>query len=367
MPITKKLSNTFRVANLIAIMGVVLVHYNTQDCIATPSLSNTNYAIQEFAINGMMRAIIPFFALTAGFFFYLKWEGLATYRKNAKKRIHTLLIPYILASGLILLLYIPAHLWLSGEGYSLTVLNVLRDWLLHPVTTQFWFLRDLIVLVLISPLLYIRRKRVSLILGGVLFVLWLFELQVFPIVFGWYLINIEMLFFFWLGGFMTSHIDLLEKLVEMKIRWIWPLGAVWLALAVSRLIVDPTFNLWYARDFTPTSLLLYKLTILAELPLLFMVASHLIGRATLYLARYTFFVYLFHAFPLSAVVTAVTERLVGLEYSFYPNVIATVAAFLAAIACARFLTPFYNLLTGDRTVSIAQQQAAPAQRLAASK
>jgi peptidoglycan/LPS O-acetylase OafA/YrhL len=300
--------------------------------------------------------------MTSGFFFYLKWEGLTTYRANVRKRISTLLVPYVLASGLILIAYIPAHILFTDEGYNLTVFNVLRDWLLHPVMTQFWFLRDLLLIVLISPLLYIPRKRYSLILGGVLFVLWLFQIQVFPIVFGWYLISIEMLLFFWFGGFMTFHVDLLEKLVETKSRWVWLLAAVWLALALTRLFVDPTLDLWYARNFTLTSLLIYKLTILAELPLLFIVASRLINRVTLYLARYTFFVFLFHTFPLSAVVTLVTENLVGMEYSFYPNVIiATAASYLAAIFCATYLTPFYNVVTGDRTVSIAQQQAALAQ------
>jgi peptidoglycan/LPS O-acetylase OafA/YrhL len=364
MPISKKLSHTIMVANLIAIVGVLVIHYYTGVDVVPPTL-NLNHAVQKFLFTELYGFAVPFFAMASGFFFYLKWKGLATYRRNLKKRVSTLFVPYVLASGLILVSYVVIHVTLTeytDKGYTFTVVNVLRDWLFHPVAGQFWFLRDLLVLVVISPLLYIPHKRYSLLLGGVLFVLWLFEFQVFPIVFGWYLINVEMLFFFWLGGYMTFHVDFLEGLVEMKARWVSLLAGVWLALAVTHLIVDPTFYQWYVRDYTLISLLLFKFSILAALPLVLAVSARLVGRPMLYLARYSFFVFLFHNYPLYAVVTRVSERLVGVEYSYYLNVVlATVAVFLAAILCAAYLTPLYNVLTGGRTARISEQQAAPAQ------
>ena len=362
MNISKKLSSTFMVANFIATVVIVSAHYGTLDSIESHTVGNLNFVLQSLVVYGVP-AIIPFFAMTSGFFFYRRWEGLTTYRKNLKKRVRSLIIPYILASGLILLTYIPSEIFYTGNGYDITLPNVLRDWLGQPIAVQFWYLRDLILLVLISPLLFIPDRRLSLLFGAIIFPLWLFEIQPLPRLFEWRLINIETILFFWFGGFIVST-QLLERLIELKGKWIIFLCALYVPIAYARLVIEPDFDMWFKDDFTIRPLLLYKFSVLIQTPLLFIVSSYLIYQPILFLGRFTFFVYLFHNFPLSAVVTNIAEALLPKEYAFYLSApLALTIVFGAAVFSSMYLTPIYNMLTGNRTSKIAERKVAtpPAQ------
>src|SRR5207245_2915026 len=59
--LTRTLSNALTVANLLAILLIVAIHYNTKSAIA--STANWNYIVQEFITNGIARAAVPLFAL----------------------------------------------------------------------------------------------------------------------------------------------------------------------------------------------------------------------------------------------------------------------------------------------------------------
>lgn len=103
------------------------------------------------------------FFVFSGYFFFLKMTfwGLSGYGTRIKKRIKTLAIPYVIWN-LIMILAILAknfvfqQLGLSrDEGYeSLHLFSVYELFWGIPINFPLWFLRDLIVMTLLSPLFY---------------------------------------------------------------------------------------------------------------------------------------------------------------------------------------------------------------------
>ena len=75
MKITKEASISFQIANLIATILVIAIHYNSKHHIDYYDLS-FNFYLQEYITNGIARIAVPFFALSAGIFFFINYQGL---------------------------------------------------------------------------------------------------------------------------------------------------------------------------------------------------------------------------------------------------------------------------------------------------
>src|SRR5690554_2320395 len=95
-------SDTFRVANLIAIFLVVAIHYNSKHYIDVSSGLGFNYYFQEWLTNSIARVSVPFFAFVAGFFYYLKFRTVRDYLPQLQKRFLSLIVPYFIAVLMIL-------------------------------------------------------------------------------------------------------------------------------------------------------------------------------------------------------------------------------------------------------------------------
>ena len=153
MEISKKLSGSLMVANVIATILVIAIHYNSKGKIDISTGISINYLIQDFITNGLARVAVPFFALISGFFLYPKLVEISGFKGVLSNKKSTLLLPYIFASVLIYVSATAIQFVLNPEQpRDLSVLNVLFEMLVKPASTQLWFLRDLILLTLISPL-----------------------------------------------------------------------------------------------------------------------------------------------------------------------------------------------------------------------
>lgn len=187
---------------------VVMIHVgiNTKDCPEHSLYDSVHYLFADI----IARVAVPLFFLFSGFLFFYRTEKFTwgVYNEKLAKRVRTLLIPYVFWNLLIILCL--CYLYNYGENYSLT------DWLRafwcetvpvfngegiasYPVSNQFWYIRDLMVTAMFSPLIYLICKRTYyyvLILG----VLWVLNC--------WFLvtgINLTALFFFSLGAYFSIH------------------------------------------------------------------------------------------------------------------------------------------------------------------
>lgn len=174
------------------IVGVVFIHnYDLSSTLHGSSIGFAHAgALLDFVRNivsqGIARVSVPLLFLISGYLFFLDFEPtVKSLAGKLKSRSRTLLIPFIFwnvatLTVIALAQSVPAaSKFLSGKTTPVSHLNgeALVDLIfgIHgvPISYQFWFIRDLMVLVLLSPLVYILCRRLGAPLLLVLLGLWL--------------------------------------------------------------------------------------------------------------------------------------------------------------------------------------------------
>lgn len=129
-------------------------------------------------MQGLTRVIVinavPMFFFISGFLFFLKKD---TYTSKWKKRFHSLVIPYIIwcAIGFLIPFFFQqimglGHLFKGGEGHLKPISEFegwdylkmfwnIRDG--APILSTLWFLRNLILLVALTPVFHFLTTRLK--------------------------------------------------------------------------------------------------------------------------------------------------------------------------------------------------------------
>ena len=335
---------------MIAIIFVISVHYNSKGSLDTSGSYGWNYIIQEFWINGIARVAVPFFALISGFFLVDKLSSPEGYISILKNKTKTLLVPYVVASATIFIVVMILNVIFKPENsQAVSIYSLFYNILAHPISPQFWFLRDMIFLVILSPILLGLKKPLNYFFIIILGTLWFLDIQLFPIVGGWYLVNIETIFFFCVGGMISRQTSLLLSVVDASLVIKLVTFFIWLILIGLRIYIDPDLNIWYVKDYSIESLLLYKLAlVVGTISLIQLSAFYAKNRSIIYISGLTFFAYLFHFIPLSYF-RSITEKIIMKPFSFYLDFpIAVILVFLAAHLVSKYFPNVYAFVTGGR-------------------
>lgn len=347
--ISKKLSDSLRIANVICTLLVIAIHYNTKHDMDLANGYTWNYYIQELLTNGIARIAVPFFALVAGFFFFLSYKGISSYPNSVRKRVDSLLVPYLLAS---LIIFIVEYVY-GVIQWDLSIDNVtllIRDVVVNPVSVQFWFLRDLMFLVLLSPLIFVLMYKFKLWVIVPVMMLWFFDIEIMPLVASRYLITIETLSFFMMGCYFSYRVDMLNKLIStVSAKVIFVALFVYLALCVVRIILEPDMANWYTDKYQLHSLIIQNTSIIIGVFLVVLLSSKILNDKLIYLSQFTFFAYIFHLMPLSHLVGKLTSYVISDAYKFYLTFpLATIMVFSGAFFCKMITPNLYKLLSGNR-------------------
>lgn len=208
------------------------------------------YSIIGVFFNNLCTVAVPFFFFTAGYYFFFNIEKFDTeiYKSKIKRRIKTLLVPYILWNIITIILRFlygfykmgilkqpiselpydcltidaittisnyPRFFWdyfIINEDNTLNLLG-LSSYLAAPINIPLWFLRDLIILTAISPLLYTGIKYLKRWILVILLVAFILNIETLP---G---INIKGFFFFTLGSYLAvNKFDILD--IFKNCKWI---------------------------------------------------------------------------------------------------------------------------------------------------
>lgn len=197
-------SETIRFLRFPLIVGVVMSHaklsdintggfYNIDD--STMCLFNyISYLISDI----LARIPQPMFFFFSGLLFFRNVSSFNRniYLQKLSRRVHSLLIPYVVWNLLIVLLYLAVQLvvpeLLSGHNKPVADYSA-TDWLWAfwdtsminsqafesmPINYPLWFVRDLMVTVLFTPLIYLLIKKLKIVFLCVLGILWLFNFSV---------------------------------------------------------------------------------------------------------------------------------------------------------------------------------------------
>lgn len=238
-------------------------HFTPVYSIDWQSLSPDNiYSIIGIFFNNLCTVAVPFFFFTAVYYFFFNTEKFDkdTYKSKIKKRIKTLLVPYVLwiiITIILRILYglykmyvlklsiselpsdcltideittlsnILSFFWnyfIINENNTLNPLG-LSSYLAAPINIPLWFLRDLIILTAISPLLYKGIKYLKKWGIAILLAAFILNIETLP---G---IHVKGLFFFVFGSYLAvNKLDILDTFKSYK--WLIPLSIALLIMLV---------------------------------------------------------------------------------------------------------------------------------------
>jgi surface polysaccharide O-acyltransferase-like enzyme len=175
------------------IVGVVFLHnYGLTVHMAAGDVGTTSdftvSFVEDVISQGVCRCVVPLFFLISGYLFFLGDWSKAEYLRKIQGRVRTLLIPFLFWNLLTLSficfgqslpqtrMFFSGALWSSsGHHSALDYANaILGLQTATPISYQFWFIRDLMALVIAAPLIHLAlSRRVAILFLGVLSVLWL--------------------------------------------------------------------------------------------------------------------------------------------------------------------------------------------------
>ncbi len=350
---------SFQVVALLATILVVGIHYKSDvPDFPDPHLATWNQLAQEFLFGGIARVAVPMFALSAGLFYFRSDDGsLDSYRAKIKQRTRTVAIPYLIVSTFAFAVWLLLAR-LQGRPTDLGVGEFFARWLLHPPAEQLWFIRDLLLLVAIAPIIRfccLHRLLRPALLGGLL-VAWAANVQILPEVAGWHLIHIETLLFFSIGCVATLYPKWIEGIGRVSAMTVSFTIAFWCMLVATRITVKADFDLWYATDYTPAALMLHQSSILVGCLALYMIAFRMRYPSLIQLSGGAFFVYLVHEFPLRTVVRKSADAVLDHDTSsWFVTPLVLIGCFAAATLLSRIAPSFVGILTGGRTPARAKR------------
>lgn len=137
----------------------------------------TLLTIERFIGSGMCSVAEPLFYMISGYLFFFKVpDGLKSIFGKIRKRIRTLLVPYIIANILTFLFYVALNLIALNitaidNLVNFKVLNVVLEdgicdtlkliFISPPIAFQLWFIRDLLIVIAFRPIIWFALKVVS--------------------------------------------------------------------------------------------------------------------------------------------------------------------------------------------------------------
>ena len=303
----KLLSTTISYLRFPLIVGVVFMH-NRMSTVEIQDV-RINYAdlwpwtnyIFNFFSEVLPGICVPLFFFISGFLFFYNVDFCKEiYKKKVKSRYKTLLVPYLIWNFIGFLILItqmhPRFLSLFPllKDYRIDITEFFSYFWVRelpmdppeaerafPINAPLWFIRDLMILVLASPIIYYLIKKIKVIFILLMGIIYYFNLAKY--------LGIpetchQSIFFFPLGAFFS-----LNRLhfVELAEKAKWTLYAYPLLAIGDTLTKGATYNFWF-----------HKTGIMIGMIVAILVASNLIKNNKIqtnkFLSNASFFVFAAH-------------------------------------------------------------------------
>lgn len=352
------LSTKLRAISFFAIVMVLYVHsYNLIINIKADVLSvkwDYNSLIQLFVSEGIARIAVPIFFTISGYLFFLNIKNgfRSEFLMKFKKRIYTLVFPYLIWSvtGIIFVLILqlithPKPASINDLIVNYSIPHLLYRIILEPIPYQLWFIKDLIVLVFISPVIYWSIKYSKYFIVLIFFITWLLK-------FDYVVFSNESLLFFTIGAYLRVKEINLQNFKYKNQYLLYCI--IWIMLIIFKTIL---LYLGFENEFLIT--VLHKTSIMVGILAVWFLYDHLFKNKNLsntkfyLLFQYTFFIYAFHEPVLTYekrflyIIGGNGELNLFLTYLSAPA-LTFVIAILCGFYLKRIMPNFYYLITGGR-------------------
>ena len=353
----KYLSVKLKVISFFLIVLVIFLH--SYNLVLEKSTGNivlhAGYSsyVQYFFTQGIARVAVPLFFAISGYLFFLNITGKPDeFLAKMKKRLKTLLIPYLFWSFLGLLFnYTLQQFPFSRRFFThklfadYTAAELFYTILFDPVPYQLWFLRDLIILVILSPVIFLLIIYLRYLVLLSFLVVWTMRFDLVAV-------SNESLLYFTAGGLLAiQHVEIGPgKLLK-------PSGiyfTLWMVLILCKMaLVSMTFK-------DPVVLnLLHKASVIVGVAAVWSMYDKLFEHTALSETRFyaisgfSFFLYAFHE-PLLMMIKKACFVFTGkgepaslLVYFLAPVIIIVTGIFTGWILKNK-IPKLYQVVTGGR-------------------
>lgn len=181
---------------------------------------------------------MPILVLFSGFLFFRSGFSARIYGKKLKSRFRSLLVPYLFWNAAAVLFYLVLQIFCTYKGITFNAKPILQyngqDWLQAfgfskdvPMAQQFWFIRNLMILMILSPLFYLLVRYLKFF-GVVVSALPWFLVKYIGVSSIWG-VEFYSIFFFTLGAWFAMRKK--NFVLTLMPHWIWA-GVLFLIMAV---------------------------------------------------------------------------------------------------------------------------------------
>ena len=300
----------------------------------------------------LANAAVPLFFLFSS---YIQFSKNEKYTTLLKKRSKTVLLPYVIWTLITILLFFIAQSIPQTKDFFQNPDNQIRTWnfidwikaftyknfnevLYYPFVYQFWFLRELMIFTILSPILKFLCKKCT---GLVIILIVAVNISGIPLFFT---VSNSALFFYLLGYFFAEYKIDFFKLAD-KIKF-WEYGILLFLTVFFTLAFDGKYN------FKLVTIIISCLFFL-KLSKMIVDNSHLWNIAK-YLSGFSFFLYACHTPFLGTTINKLTMKYIplhGINCLIQFLLAWTLTCFLgtfAGIILKKICPPFFRVLNGGR-------------------
>lgn len=293
---------------------------------------------------------VPAYFFISGFLFFLSRK---CYLQKLKTRFYTLLIPYLLWNSLLLGLYI--FIYIAGypqeiNGKSIadyTLIDYIRAFWdrgsydegnFVPILCPFWYIRNLLIMSILSPLFHYIIKYVREIFLLAVAAWWLSTPHNAFIS--------QTILFFCLGAYFSILKKNPLEVFDKQRQWYLTLSVIF---AVADIVVHTIF-------ITPVNLQIHRIALILNIPTFFILADYSCqhGYTSKILPNAAFIVFSVH-YPIVVVIRKAyatklgdASDLIHIPLYFVCVIVVTLISILIYIFLNRYLPKVKNIISGNR-------------------
>lgn len=348
-------------------VGIILIHSTLSDVVIAGNLIEVDsykvYSVISSIFSRIYcRPCVPLFFFISGFLFFYKVEDFskAIYRDKLIKRVRTILVPYILWNLITLLIYFVAESIVpelfSGRNkliadYSLMdFISCFWDMTLvnpftsdsFPLYSPFWFIRDLLVVFLFTPLIYLLLKsKIRYLYIALIMIVFVFDLWPNTIA-G---LGISSFCFFSIGAFFSIN---RKSFVDFAHKSVWILFAIYVVTLSLELLLKSEDIIIYCKNINKFTGIGLMINVFA-----FLLSKNVV-KPNKFISNSCFFLYAYHMIPLNLIkkvfllfIPELSNFTLVSIYLISPLLIILIGLLLY-YCLNRFLPTITNVLTGYR-------------------
>lgn len=154
-------------------MVVVLHAWAAFQYVPNPAVVPLQWNLARWLSNSLAVSLLPALFFLSGLLFGSNYDGsLNNTVQKIRSRVHSLVVPYLLWNATFVVVYLVLANWVPRlqarvETYELTSIagcaNAVLGITTGPINGPLWFVRNLFLLVLLTPLLYRLLKRLGMV------------------------------------------------------------------------------------------------------------------------------------------------------------------------------------------------------------